>query len=176
MITQFKNQFLAISTLLNASFTTKKVSELEDFVQGYNFAMPLINWIPLTNYNPTLSQSDSIIQQGSCVLEFINKAVTNDNYEDTKDLIIDDLITLSSNFLRKLNQNENGVFIGPTFSGSSQIDREYLANYCVAVRLTISFTTSINYNFNDITCTWMLNTGSWSDTGIWIDTSAWNDG
>lgn len=148
MITQFKSEFNRIATALSAGYTTKKMSELEDYVQGYDFSQPLINWKPIESFNPRLGQSDQIIQEGRCVLQFIQKAVINDNYEDTKDALVDQMITLSSNFLRKLNRNENGVFIGASFSGSSTIDRNFTSNYCVAVKLTITFTTSINYDFN----------------------------
>lgn len=148
MITEFKAEFNSIATLLNAGYTTKKISELEDFVQAYDFTQPLINWVPINNYNPTLTAADSILQEGSCVLQFVTKAVTNDNYEDTKDLLVDQMITLSGNFLRKLNKNTNGIFIGPTFEGTATIDRNFTSNYCVAVELTITFSTMINYDWN----------------------------
>lgn len=148
MITEFKTEFDNIATLLSSTFTTKKMSELEDHVQSYDFTQPLINWKPLANYDPTLTAANSILQNGRCVLQFITKAVTNDNYEDTKDTLVDQMITLSSNFLRKLNQNTNGIFIGQTFSGTSTINRNFTSNYCVMVELTITFTTAINYDWN----------------------------
>lgn len=142
MIASFKSEFARISLLVSAGLTVKKISELQDYIQGYNFDNPLINWTPMASFNSRMGASGQMIYEGRCVLDFITKAVKSDNLEDVKDLLVQDMIDLSTNFFRQLNKNENSVFLGPQFSVSNDIDRNFTANYCVSVRSTITFMTS----------------------------------
>lgn len=144
MITQFKSEFTRIATLTNAGFTVKKRSELEDYIQNYNFDQPLINWTPITNFDSRIGASSQMIYSGRCVLDFVTRAVKSDNFEDTKDVLIQQMIDLSTAFFRELNKNSQGVFNTPQFTMTNVIDRDFSANYCVSVRPTITFETACN--------------------------------
>lgn len=144
ILTVFKSEFERIATNQSAVYQTKKISELEDYAQNFNFTSPLINLIPLDNFNSEIGYSSQVIYNGVCRLQFLTKAVKSDNFENVKDVLIDQMIDLSTRFYRELDKNANLVFISPRWIWSNRIMREYLSNYLVGIESTITFNTSCN--------------------------------
>lgn len=142
MILQFKSEFSRIAVDLGCNFTTKSISEYEDFVQNYNFDAASINWLPIQSFASSIGASSQVIFEGECVLQFITKAVKSDNYEETKDILIDEMIDLSGSFFRELNKNENRVFGTPQFSMRNKVLRNYTSNYLAGCEAAITFQTS----------------------------------
>lgn len=144
MLVQFETEFLRIATAISAGYTTKEVPELQKHLQNYTFAEPLINFIPMENFNSNIGASSQMIYDGRCVLQFITKASKADNLEAVKDVLIDEMILLSEQFFRELNKNENRIFNTPQFKMNSKILRQYTSQYCVGVETTITFETACN--------------------------------
>lgn len=142
MIGIFKSEFERIATLLLCEYTTKKISELQDYAQNYNFENPLINLIPINEFRSEIGASSQVIYDGTCKLQFLTKAVKSDNFEDTKDALIDQMILVAQDFYRELDKNSNLVFTSPRWSWSNRVMREYLSNYLVGIDCTIVFKTS----------------------------------
>lgn len=144
MITEFKSEFNRIALLKNADFVSKSISELQDFAQSFNFNQPLINLIPIDTFKSNIGASSQVIYNGTCKMQFITKAVKSDNYQDKNDILIDQMIDLSTRFYRELDKNANLVFISPKWEWSNQILRSYLSQYCVGIESTIIFNTACN--------------------------------
>jgi len=144
MIVEFSTEFERIATAQGAEYVSKKVSELEDFVQGYGFANGLVNFVPINDFDSEIGASSQMIYKGNCVLQFLTKAVKSDNFEATKDILIDEMILLSEGFFRGLNLNENLIFNNPTWQTRTTILRQYTANFIVGVESRITFETACN--------------------------------
>jgi len=140
----FKNEFERIALLKSAAFTNKKHSEIEKFAQGYDFAQPLINYVPIERIRHNIGASSQMIYKGDVRIQFLTKAVLSDNFETTKDLLIDQMLGLSEAFFRTLFADNNRVFNNPEWDLSSQTLRFHTANYLVGIESTITFTTACN--------------------------------
>jgi hypothetical protein len=144
MITEFKNEFNRIAGLKGATFVSKSVSELQDFAQGFNFDKPLINLIPMETFRSNIGASGQVIYNGTCKIQFITKAIKSDNYQDKNDILIDEMLQLSTKFYRELNKNTNFIFNAPNWDWTNTILRSYLSQYCVGIEATIIFNTACN--------------------------------
>jgi hypothetical protein len=142
MIAQFKSEFNTIAAQLDVGYTTKKMSELEDYVQNYEFERPLINLIPIDSFRSNIGHSGQVMYVGTCKLQFITKAVKSDNFEDKKDELLQSMILLAQSFYRQLDKNERRVFRTPRWEWSNRVIRMHTSNYLVAIESTINFTTS----------------------------------
>lgn len=144
ILTAFKTEFERIATLKGAEFTTKEISELQEYVQSYNFDNPLINFVPLSDFGSEIGASSQVIYDGVCKLQFLTKANVSDNAETVKDGLIDSMITLATGFYRSLDQNETLIFASPRWKWNNQVLRQYTSNYLVGVESTITFKTACN--------------------------------
>ena len=142
MILQFESEFERISGIIGAEYQTKKVSELEDFVQGFAFPNGLMNSVPINDFTSEIGPGGALVYNGNFVLQFLTKAVKNDNFESVKNVLIDDMIFLSEQFFRELNKNSLQIFGTVPFTMRSRIHRQYLSNFCVGVETTITFNTT----------------------------------
>ena len=143
MIAEFKTEFESIATSLGATFVTKAVDELQDYVQGYDFTSPLINFVPIKSFNSNIGEAGEMVWSGAVQLQFLTKATVQDS-EDVKDGYIDSMINLSGDFYRGLNRNTGRVFRNPQWQMSNNVLRFKTSNYCVGVESNINFTTSCN--------------------------------
>ena len=89
MIIQFSTEFERIATAIGAAYESKNISELEDFVQGINFSQSLVNFVPLASFEMEVGASAQMIYKGEFSLQFLTKAVKSNNFEATKDILID---------------------------------------------------------------------------------------
>jgi len=144
MIQQFKSEFSRIAGIKDAEYTTKRYSELEEFTQSFDFNRPLINCLPLERFRSEIGASSQVIYNGTFKLQFITKAVKSDNFENVKDVLIDEMITLSEHFYRELNKNANRIFINPRWNWTNIVLRNYLSQYCVGVESEVVFNTACN--------------------------------
>jgi len=144
MIVEFSTEFERIATATGAGYVSKKVSELEDFVQGYDFTTGLINFVPIRDFDSEIGASGQMMYKGNCVLQFLTKAKKDDNFEATKDILIDEMILLSEQFFRGLLLNENLIFDNPTWQTRTTILRQYTSNFIVGVESRITFDTACN--------------------------------
>ena len=143
MIVEFQEEFARIAAIVSAEYQNKNHSELERYVQNYDFALPLINLQPIISVDPVeLGEMGQLIYNGKCSIQMLTKAVKSDNFEVTKDVLIDKMIVLASDFFWELNKNELFVFNTPMFRMSFKILRQYTANFLVGVDVSISFNTS----------------------------------
>ena len=148
MIVEFQSEFQRIATILAVEYKNKSESELEDYVQNYDFATPLINLVPIIGVDPVeIGASGQMIYNGKCVLQMLTKASKSDNFEVVKDVLIDDMIYLAGQFFWELNKNDLFVFNTPQFRMSFKILRQYTANFLVGIEISISFNTSFNRLF-----------------------------
>ena len=143
MIAEFKSEFSRVAAIVGAEFQTLAVDELQMFVQGFDFPTPLINFVPIEDFDSNIGAAGEIVWAGNCQLQFLTIATVGDT-EDFKDGLIDDMINLSGNFYRNLNQNTELVFRNPIFTMRNRVLRFKTANYCVGVESNISFVTSCN--------------------------------
>jgi len=144
MIVEFNNEFQRIATVLNCGYVNKSVSELEDYVQGYDFAEPLINFLPVKNVKSEIGASGQIMWEVECKLQMLTKASKSDNFEAVKNVLINEMIYLQGQFFWELNKNENFVFNTPVFRMPFSILNQYTANFLVGIENSISFNTSFN--------------------------------
>jgi len=142
MIVQFESEFERIAGIVGAEYQTKKISELEDFIQGFAFTSPLMNSAPIKTYTSNIGPGGAVIYNGDFKLQFLTKAVKSDNFESVKNVLIDAMILKSEEFFRELNENSLQIFGTVPFEMRTQILRQYTANFCVGVETTITFNTS----------------------------------
>lgn len=143
MITEFKSEFSRVAAIVGAEYQTLAIDELQEFVQAFDFSIPLINWSPIESFDSNIGAAGEIVWDGTCILQFLTLATVGDT-EDFKDGLIDNMINLSGDFYRNLNQNTERVFRNPIFTMRNNIERFKTANYCVGVESNIVFTTSCN--------------------------------
>jgi hypothetical protein len=142
MIVQFNSEFERIAGLINGEYTNKNTSEFEDFAQNHNYKKPSINWVPILRVRSEVGASGQIIYKGECVIQFLTKFVKSDNYENTKDVLIDQMISLNEQFITQLNLNENLIFIQPRWTFDIKIVRQFTSNLLCGTEMTITFETS----------------------------------
>ena len=73
MIIQFESEFERIAGIVGAEYQTKKISELEDFIQGFDFASPLMNSMPIQTYTSNIGVGGAVIYNGDFKLQFLTK-------------------------------------------------------------------------------------------------------
>lgn len=144
MIQAFKSEFSRVAAFVGAGFVSMKKSELEDFCQSYNFDVPLINFEPLQDYASRIGHSGQIIYEGRCKIQIITKMIKSDNFETVKDEKIDGIILMADEFYRKLDRNENRVFISPYWKWENRILRQFTSNFLAGVEASITFDTACN--------------------------------
>lgn len=144
MIIELKAELERVANDIGAIFTSKSNSELQDFVQGFDFANPLINLKPIETYGQDIIASGAIRYDFRFELFFLTKFQKSDHLEDTKDVLIDDMTQLSELFFTTLNKNENQYFINPAWKWTNGILRQYLSNLTCGVQASIFIDTSCN--------------------------------
>ena len=144
MIQEFKSEFARIAAIVGAEFQTLEGSELEDFAQDFSFATPLINFVPVTRFRSSVGAAGQIIFDGNIQLQFLTKAQIDDRLENIKDVIIDQMIDLSTDFYLELNKNNLQVFGTPQWEFDNEIMRFKTSNYLVGVQGNVVFQTSCN--------------------------------
>ena len=143
IITTFKSEFERIAAIVGAGFTTKEIQEEQEFAQNYDFTIqPWINWKPLESMTTEYRNDGVMYYQGRCELYFLTKANTFDDMENNKDVLIDQMIDLAELFFANLDKNAERRFGNGDFSMTHEVQREYLSNYLVGTKATISFDTS----------------------------------
>ena len=142
MIQEFKSEFSRIAGILGVEFQTLESSELEEFVQGFNFATGLINFVPMQRFGSNIGAAGQIIYNGNVQLQFLTKAAKDDKLETVKDVLIDTMIDLSTSFYRELNKNSLRVFGAPEWTFNNDILRFKTSNYTVGVQSNVVFNTS----------------------------------
>jgi len=143
MITALKDEFTRIADATGGKCKCLAVDELELFVQDYKFDLPLINMKPIESINSVIGVSGVVIWSGGVTLQFLQLAELNST-EEEKDVIINDMISLSVLFLRKFSKNEEQVFNNPQINMTNRAIRFKTANYCVGWEVVINFTTGCN--------------------------------
>lgn len=144
MILEFKTQFSNTAAMLNCEFTTKNHGEYEEFVQNFNFSRPSINFFPIRSYSSEITIASTTRYKGNFEVYFLQKFTKSDNFEDTKDVIIDEMILLSQAFYNQLNANQYLLFDMPLWTWRAEIIRQYTANLICGVKVLISFDTACN--------------------------------
>lgn len=144
MIQEFKSEFARIATIVGAEFQVLEGSELEDFAQDFDFAIPLINFVPINRFTSNIGDAGQMIYDGNIQIQFLTKAATDDKLENVKDVLIDDMIELSTNFYLRLNKNDLQVFGAPQWDFDNTILRFKSSNYLVGVQSNVTFNTSCN--------------------------------
>jgi hypothetical protein len=144
MIVAFENEIKRIADEIGIEYQTKRMVNLEDFIQNFALDVPLMNSVPITNYTSSIDISGAMIYTGEFKLQFITKYVKSDDYEATKNILIDDMISAAELFFRRLNQNDMLLFGNVPFSMRNEIIRNYTSNACVCVQCNISFNTACN--------------------------------
>lgn len=142
MIQEFKSEFSRVATIVSAQFQTLEGSELQEYAQGYDFATPLINFVPLSRFTSNVGLSGQIFYNGNIQLQFLTKALKDDKLENVKDVLIDDMIELSTSFYRELNKNNLQVFGTPEWNFDNEILRFETSNYLVGIQSNVTFNTS----------------------------------
>lgn len=144
MIIELKAELERVANEVGANFTSKSNSELQDFVQEYDFTNPLINLKPIETYGQDIIASGAIRYDFRFELFFLTKFAKSDHLEDTKDVLIDDMTQLSELFFTTLNKNQNQYFINPSWKWTNGILRQYLSNLTCGVHASIFIDTSCN--------------------------------
>jgi len=141
MIVQFESEFERIAGIIGAEYQTKKVSELEDFIQGFDFTTGLVNSIPTKSFQSNIGPGGALVYNGDFKIQFLTKAVKSNNFESVKNVLIDEMILLSEQFFLELNKNALQIFGTVPFEMRTQILRQYTSNFCVGVETSITFNT-----------------------------------
>lgn len=144
MIVELKQEFERVSSVIGATFVSKSFSELEDFVQNYDFIIPLINLKPIEKYSQNILAGGAIRYDFDLNLKFITNFKKSDHLEDTKDILIDQMIQVSENFVSRLNKNEERIFISTGWPAKVDVLRQFTSNLTCGVSINISLDTSCN--------------------------------
>lgn len=144
MLLEFKTQFSNTAAMLDCVFTTKNHSEYEDYAQGYAYANASVNLMPVRSYTAERTVANTTRYKGNFEIYFLKKFSTSNNFDDTKDVIIDEMISLSEAFYAQLNQNAYLLFDMPFWVWRADILRQYTANALCGVKVTITFDTACN--------------------------------
>lgn len=144
MIIELKAELERVANEVGAIFTSKSNSELQDFVQGFDFTNPLINLKPIETYGQDIIASGAIRYDFRFELFFLTNFQKSDHLEDTKDVLIDDMTQLSELFFTTLNKNQNQYFINPSWKWTNGILRQYLSNLTCGIQASIFIDTSCN--------------------------------
>ena len=137
----FKSEFSRIATEVKANYESKNHTELQDFVNNCDFDKPLINMEPLTAFNSNIGISGQVYYSGSVQLYFLTKAIKSDNFDDTKDELIDQMIELQKRFYLELHKNAKLIFQNSQWNWNNEILRQHTSNFLVGLKSTITFTT-----------------------------------
>lgn len=144
MIIELKAELERVATEVGAIFTSKSNSELQDFVQDFNFTNPLINLKPIETYGQDIIASGAIRYDFRFELFFLTNFQKSDHLEDTKDILIDEMTKLSELYFSTLNKNEQRYFINPSWTWTNNILRQYLSNLTCGVKAVIFIDTACN--------------------------------
>lgn len=145
MLAEISTEFERIATLKNADYVNKKTSELEEYVQQFDFSQMLINWIPITDFVSEISDSGSMVYPLNCRIQFLQIADKADNFEAQKDILIDQTIGLAQSFFFELNKNVGLIFQNYGWDLRFKVLRPFLtSNYIVGVEVSITLETACN--------------------------------
>lgn len=143
MLTELKTELETIATALSADFVKKDIPEYEDYAQNYDFALPSINLEPLKTFNSFIDAGGATRFKADFNMYFMTKFdISTESEEDTKDAIIDTMITLSDRYFEALNRNERQVFSTPQWTWRGEILRQFTSNLTCGVKISISLETS----------------------------------
>jgi hypothetical protein len=145
MIVDVNTELNRVATLESAGYSNKKMSELEEYVQTYDFTQPLINWIPVDTVDASIGDGGEVIYPLNCKIQFLKKAVKSNNLENSKDALNDEMILLAQEFFRELNKNENLIFKNWGWSLRFKVLRPFItSNFLVGIEVSVTLETSCN--------------------------------
>ena len=145
MIVDVNNELNRVATLKGATYTNRKISELEEFVQRHDFTQALINWVPVDTVDASIGEGGEIIYPLDCKIQFLTKASKSDNLENSKDALNDDMIALDQSFFRELNKNENLLFQNVGWSIRFRVFRPFVtSNFLVGIEVSVVLETACN--------------------------------
>lgn len=145
MIVDVNTELNRVATLESSGYSNKKMSELEEYVQTYDFTQPLINWIPVDTVDASIGDGGEVIYPLNCQIQFLTKAVKSNNLENSKDALNDEMILLAENFFRELNKNENLIFKNWGWKLRFKVFRPFVtSNFLVGIEVSVILETSCN--------------------------------
>lgn len=144
ILSAIKLEFKRIAELQGATFENLSIDELEEFVQHYDFTQPLIRLEPVDKMRSNKMDSGAIRYEPLFKLYFLTKFTSDNNKEDLKDLLIDQMIELSQGFFRQLDKNEMLYFINPFWKWEVDIIRQYTSNLLCGCIASIALDTACN--------------------------------
>lgn len=144
MILPVKNEISRIAQLLGANFVDKSISELQHFAQNNNFLNPLVNLQPINSGKMNVMPSGAIRYDFQFKIDFLQKFQKDNNLENTKDYIIQDMIWLCEDFFKELNRNTLLIFINPSWTWSVDIVRQHTSNLLCGCTANIFLDTACN--------------------------------
>jgi len=146
MINAIKLELNRISGVLGAEFKNLSMDELQEFVQHFDFASPLVRLEPIENILGNVMDSGAIRYDGTFNIYFLTKFESDNNSEDLRDLLIENMLFLSEQFISRLNKNEMLYFINPKWQWKWKIIRQITSNLLCGVMVSINLDTSCNRN------------------------------
>lgn len=137
MISTIKSIFATVSMALGAEFQSLSYSELEDFAQNYTFESPLINLSPILSVDDNIMISGAVRSQYHIDLFFLTEFKKDDNMENVKDFLIDNMLSLKTNFFRRLNLDQSLYFLSTGWTWKTEIVRQHTSNLLCGCRCKI---------------------------------------
>ena len=144
MILQLKNELARVANEVDAAFSCRSHPEFEDAAQQFDFARPAINLLPIQAYKQQISDGGTMRYDFVFELYFLTKFAKSDTLEQNKDILIDQMESLSQAYFFELNKNELLYFINPFWSWNNQVIRQYLSNLTCGVKSAITIDTACN--------------------------------